>query len=251
MIQKILNFFIIMLNCYIFSYSPILTHIIKKEILQASYICKLSYKNLKLENFNDYPILYDYDKYYTIYDDKIYILHNNKKINICFRGSYTIKDFLINFNICQKKYNNNNNIKIHAGYLNFYLNIKNSIKNKICEIIQKHNISDIIFTGHSLGGSIATIASYDSTNYINNINIKCITFGSPKVGNKNFIDDYNKKILYSYRIVNNNDLIEYTPPIFLFKHIHEPIYLKTNNLQYPHNISNYIINLQILFDFNK
>jgi len=240
-----------MLNCFIFSYNPILTHIIKKEILQASYICKLSYRNLKLENLNECPILRDYDKYDTIYDDKIYILHNNNKINICFRGSYTFKDFLINFNICQKKYIKDD-IKVHAGYLNFYLNIKDSIKNRICEIIQKHNISDIIFTGHSLGGSIATIASYDSTNYINNINIKCITFGAPKVGNKNFIDEYNKKILYSYRIVNNNDLIEHSPPIFIFKHIHEPIYLKSEGkMKYPHNMSNYITNLQLFFDPNK
>lgn len=238
-----------MLNSFICSYNPILTHIIKKEILQASYICKLSYRNLKLENLNEYPILSNYDKHDSIYDDKIYILYNNNKINVCFRGTYTMKDFLINLNFCKKKYFKND-IEIHAGYLNYYLNIKDNIKYKICNITQKHNITDIIFTGHSLGGSIATIASLDSTNYINNINIKCITFGAPKVGNDKFIDEFNKKILYSYRVVNSNDLIQYTP-VFLFKHIHEPIYLKSNNFMYPHDMSNYITNLQLFFDPNK
>ena len=84
-----------------------------------------------------------------------------------------------------------------------------------------------------------------------------MTFGSPKVGNKNFVDEYNKYVKDSYRIVNKNDIIEYFPLPIIYKHIHKPIYLEENKnykiynyflnvyqyIKHKHNIITYINNL--------
>ena len=84
-----------------------------------------------------------------------------------------------------------------------------------------------------------------------------MTFGSPKVGNENFVDEYNKYVKDSYRIVNKNDIIEHLPLPIIYKHIHEPIYLEENKrfkkhdkflnvyqyFKYNHQIITYIRNL--------
>jgi predicted lipase len=239
-------FIILMLNNVVCSYQIFLNNIIKREIIQSSYICKLSYT----KNISECSLLSEFNKVINLYDDKIFIVHNKNKINVCYRGSYNIPDFLTNFNINNKNFMNED-IRIHSGYLNYYLKTKDEIIKQINEIRRKNKITDIIFTGHSLGGSVATIASFDSKNIFNDVNIKCITFGAPKVGNDKFIDEYNKKILYSYRFVNENDVFEHVPFI-LYKHPHKPIYLKAPSIyEYPHNISNYINNLHSFFELVK
>jgi len=86
------------------------------------------------------------------------------------------------------------NIKVHNGFLNQYLVIKNKLFDNIDNIIKNNNIGEISLSGHSSGGAIANIASIDFCKKYNDIPIKCVTFGSPKVGNQNFVDEYNKYV---------------------------------------------------------
>lgn len=91
-------------------------------------------------------------------------------------------------------------------------------------------VTSFIFTGHSLGGSLATLASTHisygiSGDYVHSV----YTFASPRVGNKIFVDQYNtnvakmessslaSKILRShagvcYRVANLFDLVPHLPP---------------------------------------
>jgi predicted lipase len=150
-----------------------------------------------------------------------------------------------------------NNIKVHNGFLDQYLIIKNKLFDNIDDIIKNNNIGEISLSGHSSGGAIANIASIDFCKKYKDIQIKCVTFGSPKVGNENFVDEYNKYVKDSYRIVNKNDIIEHLPLPIIYKHIHEPIYLEENKrfkkhdkflnvyqyFKYNHQIITYIRNL--------
>ena len=51
----------------------------------------------------------------------------------------------------------------------------------------------IFVTGHSLGGALATLASYDIQQAVQHMPVKvdvaCYTFGSPRVGNHAFARD--------------------------------------------------------------
>ena len=121
--------------------------------------------------------------------------------------------------------------------------------NKSKEIISNNNIEDIYISGHSSGGAIANIASLDLYYLYPNIRINTITFGSPRVANKAFIEEYNKNIKNSIRIVNKNDIIQYLPLPIIYHHIHKPIILldnlKNKNIIYNHEIKTYIKNLII------
>lgn len=223
-----------------------------KNIIIKSRLCRLCYtKPIKAKN-----ILNIYNNYICLNElnnTKCIIFYNNTSIDICFKGTTNIENMYSNMHFFLKNYDN---IKVHNGFLNQYLIIKNKLFDNIDYIIKNNNIGEISLSGHSSGGAIANIASIDFCKKYNDIQIKCVTFGSPKVGNEDFVNEYNKYVKDSYRIVNKNDIIEHFPLPVIYKHIHEPIYLeenkrfKINNIyniyqyfKHKHHIITYIMNL--------
>ena len=69
----------------------------------------------------------------------------------------------------------------------------------------------IWFTGHSLGGALATLAA-DRYGNVRGL----YTFGSPRVGDHHFKSDFH---VSAYRIVNNNDIVARVPPEGLYRHV--------------------------------
>lgn len=184
-------------------------------------------------------------------NNKIFIIyHKNNTLNICFRGTKNINDFYLNLNIIPESFLKKE-IKVHKGFLYKYLSIRNLVINKTNEIIKNNNIKDIYISGHSSGGAIANIASLDLYYLYPHIRINTITFGSPRVANKAFIEEYNKYINNSIRIVNKYDIIQFLPLPIIYHHIHKPLILQDNitkkikNIIYYHNINTYIKNLII------
>ena len=74
----------------------------------------------------------------------------------------------------------------------------------------------LFFTGHSLGGAMATVAASRCNAE------ELYTFGSPRVGNRKFVDTLSCP---HYRFVNNNDIVCKVPPaLFGFRHDGECVY---------------------------
>ena len=86
------------------------------------------------------------------------------------------------------------------------------------------NEHPLYFCGHSLGGAMATIcAGRCFLSHINSNPAELFTFGSPRVGNKKYVD-YVK--LHHYRYVNNNDIVSRVPPVFMgYRHCGSEVYL--------------------------
>lgn len=86
------------------------------------------------------------------------------------------------------------------------------------------NLKNLWFTGHSLGGAMATIcAGRCLFSKINSSPVQIQTFGSPRVGNKRYIN--HAKVDY-IRWVNNNDIVTRTPPVWMgYRHTGEEVYL--------------------------
>ena len=109
---------------------------------------------------------------------------------------------------------NEPDIKVQ-NYFNsiFTLIYKDLFSSEIIEELNLHSDYQIIFTGHSLGGAIATLASYYyAKNKLSSNEPVLITFGNPRVGNENFARDYMKLIPLVFRIARNNDLVTMIPP---------------------------------------
>jgi len=72
----------------------------------------------------------------------------------------------------------------------------------------------VFFTGHSLGGALATLAA----SRWNTETTHLYTFGSPRVGGKKFVQSFKTKERYRYR--NNNDIVTKVPfEILGYKHV--------------------------------
>jgi len=88
------------------------------------------------------------------------------------------------------------------------------------------NTKKLWFTGHSLGGAMATIcAGRCLLSKINSTPEQVQTFGSPRIGNKRYIN--HAKVDY-LRWVNNNDIVTRAPPAWLgYRHSGKVMYLNS------------------------
>lgn len=86
------------------------------------------------------------------------------------------------------------------------------------------NTQPLWFCGHSLGGAMATIcAGRCFLSHINSMPQQLFTYGSPRVGNKQYISYVT---LDHFRFVNNNDIVTRVPPPFLgYRHCGSEVYI--------------------------
>lgn len=87
----------------------------------------------------------------------------------------------------------------------------------------RENDKPLYFTGHSLGGAMATIsAGRCKLSEVSSNPEALFTFGSPRVGNRRYI---NFVKLQHYRWVNNNDIVCRVPPPWLgYSHAGRELY---------------------------
>uniref|UniRef100_A0A914YDJ6 Fungal lipase-like domain-containing protein n=1 Tax=Panagrolaimus superbus TaxID=310955 RepID=A0A914YDJ6_9BILA len=67
------------------------------------------------------------------------------------------------------------------------------------------------FTGHSLGGAIASLIAFKARQQRLVNNTSLYTFGEPRIGNKEFATNFRKYVPESYRIIHNSDLVPHMP----------------------------------------
>lgn len=144
----------------------------------------------------------------------------NDILYIVFRGSDDLKNWIDNFKFWKIRFKKvvpyngtNEKIKVHYGFISDY--------KKVRDIILNHSKSfeKIIVVGHSLGGAISYLCALD-IRFNQGSDLACVTFGSPEVGNKEFVKSFNSRIINSYRIVNGSDLVTKLPSrIFRYFHV--------------------------------
>lgn len=107
--------------------------------------------------------------------------------------------------------------KVHSGFANALT----EIWNQVAPALQAAAGWRLLFTGHSLGAAMATLAA--------DLNppASLYTFGSPRVGDANFVATLQKKQLDNHRYVDCCDLVARLPPDgFLgYVHIGDPYYI--------------------------
>lgn len=79
-----------------------------------------------------------------------------------------------------------------------------------------------VVTGHSLGSALATLFVMENKEK-NKFDISTVcTFASPRVGNAEFVNQFNQLPLTSWRIVNTRDIVPKVPfrlPFFNYQHV--------------------------------
>lgn len=114
--------------------------------------------------------------------------------------------------------------KIHSGFLNRYKDNRSSMLDVLQMVLDAHNKSiedvSLLFTGHSLGGALATIAATDiKQNFAQNVrDINLVTFSSPRVGNQDFAN-YATNLLRETRIATLHRKGDPVPGIAFGAHV--------------------------------
>lgn len=122
--------------------------------------------------------------------------------------------------------------RIHKGFGQAY----KSIEIQVLKAIMKLDDIPLYITGHSLGAGVATVATQyleRDENFRNQI-AACYTFGSPRVGNREF----DRKLKSSvYRVVNTTDIVTVVPLLAMgYLHIGDVRFLEKSLAEYRRGI---------------
>lgn len=131
---------------------------------------------------------------------------------ISFRGSHTFKDIIKCINTHQTSFHfADHQVKIHNYIYLMFESIEPILTNEILKTTSSKS-QNITFCGHSLGGSIATLAAtYYATLTDNRFNIDLHTFGAPKVGNAAFTEWHAQVVKNPIHIKNKCDIVPNFP----------------------------------------
>ena len=81
-------------------------------------------------------------------------------------------------------------VLVHKGFKDIYMELKDKMVHDLKFCLRNIDIKRIVCAGHSMGGSVAMLLSVDAGSYakLNDKQIELHTFGTPKTGNKAFLD---------------------------------------------------------------
>ncbi len=110
-------------------------------------------------------------------------------------------------------------ISAHEGFVSEYM----LFREKVIEYVSKHPDKEIYVVGHSLGGALTTLASFDIASTLDR-EVNAITFGAPRVGMEEFRNAFDSLPIKMYRFVVANDPIPRVPGMLIpYEHVGELI----------------------------
>ena len=126
-------------------------------------------------------------------------------------------------------------IFVHIQHYNIYNSLRDELIKSLKSIINDDTV--VVSTGHSLGGSVASICFLDLV--INNIikNRTLYTFGSPRTGNTAFAKIINDEKT-AMRLANTADLATSVPPPIIQNYI----YTHYEGIYFIMNLESYSLN---------
>ncbi|KAK8855484.1 triacylglycerol lipase precursor [Apiospora arundinis] len=150
----------------------------------------------------------------------------NKVIVLSFRGSHSIRNWITNFVFLQEPCDLVGDCLLHAGFAGAYKEVAGPINTALAAAAKANPDYKIVFTGHSLGAAIATVAAAYQRAAGHAVDL--YTYGSPRVGNRAFVDFVTKQPGLEYRVTHLADPVPRLPPIFAnYRHTSPEYWLST------------------------
>jgi predicted lipase len=203
------------------------------NILRNNYFNRLIEYTKKKHNLEDFELLYGNQQNLNLtYKTGIFgfIAKTNGEGLICLRGTANFRDWLTDVNIGSKNITDikefqnigiPSSFKVYKGFALLYgierpVNSKNPkglcMSKQIFDWVNRHNeINNYKVCGHSLGASLASIASYQLLK-VHNKKIQTFLFASPRTFSREIVSDLENNFLNKlenniYNFYNTQDLI--------------------------------------------
>jgi triacylglycerol lipase len=152
------------------------------------------------------------------------------RVVVAFRGTESMRDCMVDLLRYRVRFGPLPMGRVHAGFKRQYEGLHSQIRNYLLPTYgpNKH----IIVTGHSLGGALATLFAADIAYNIPTMSVKCYSFCSPRVGDRQFVRCVNGiRNLSILRVNNSYDIIPCLPMIG-FVHTPAVKYLNAEGMGY-------------------
>ena len=164
-----------------------------------------AYKDLKSfqKEFSSNAVLFDND------GTQVYCWIDNNIACVAFRGTEPTQWSDIKADLKIRK------VKCPTGFVHRgFRDALNEVWDDVSKWLREQKREDVFFTGHSLGGALATLAA----SRWNSITTHLYTYGSPRVGGRKFVKSFLTSNRYRFR--NNNDIVTRVPfEILGYKHV--------------------------------
>ncbi len=177
-----------------------------------------------------------------------FIAGRRDQVFIIFRGTRTPSEWINNLNADLTPYPIKDCGNVHKGFFNLYKDIRDEVLEAVGCLPDRAKVT---IAGHSLGATFASFAAYDIETTLRHKIHSLYTFGSPRLGDDEFVRSFNNKLSErSFRVVNSSDIVTEVPfPTefagFLgeyFSHVETPILftIQHKDIEKNHIIETYI-----------
>lgn len=156
----------------------------------------------------------------TRFDTLVYLKpdHNTRATLVSFRASKNILNWITNLRFAQGSYYEKQTgvkSKIHKGFYTAHDSLSKLYFDNLKSLVSMYPSYKLVFVGHSLGGTLATISSLDVKFKlgIEWSNIEVYTYGGPRIMNKELALYLNSQKFVYARFVYKEDMVPHLPPL--------------------------------------
>jgi predicted lipase len=130
--------------------------------------------------------------------------------------------------------------RTEQGFTNFYSTLRTGpdaseprVIDAIRSLVSGRTMNTLRITAHSLGAALATMLAIDVAANAVFATPMVYTFGSPKVGDKQFAGTYDTLVPTSWRIANRNDVVPLLPLFSGYVHVDAEIPINSDDRTRP------------------
>ncbi|KAF2758349.1 putative extracellular lipase [Pseudovirgaria hyperparasitica] len=150
----------------------------------------------------------------------------NSLVVVSFRGSQSVRNWISNLNFLLVPTDLCATCFAHDGFWTSWAEARSGVLAAIMTAANSHPGFQLVVTGHSLGGAIATLAAAELRK--KGYTAQLYTYGAPRIGNKgisNFITTQGG----NFRVTHKNDPVPKLPPRLGYVHIAPEYYITSAN----------------------
>ena len=141
------------------------------------------------------------------------------RLYLCFRGTESRSDVLADLDV--RRVHLPRGVRVHSGFYGQF----ESLIGRIEADLTARAAGRIVVCGHSLGGAVATIAAAHLAAAL--MDVRCYTFGCPRVGNRRFARWFESLVPDHWRVNNDEDPVPMIPMSLRF--VHTPRHVDFND----------------------
>ncbi|KAI8867832.1 alpha/beta-hydrolase [Ramicandelaber brevisporus] len=180
-------------------------------------------------SFADNKLLLSFTRALPTCDGFVVVSPTTKEIVVGFRGTSNLRGWVQDGFLIRSYWPNNvKGSEVHAGFLLTFDSVRNEVTAAVEKAVKDYPGYKVVFTGHSLGGALALIATTAIRPLLDSsVKVESYLYGAPRVGNKEFASYVNSLDVELYRINHRRDIVCRIPnDVVAYVHVNGEVWIE-------------------------